>query len=556
MKSIAATCIILGLGLLTTSVLAQSQAANGLRGSSPSTSKDETFRLWGRKLQAGPPPIDPEIFTLAATIPTLDPWLGNYETPFALRFTNYFGAMWWNCIAVYSTDYTDTLTKTDPAVRVPDVTLHTKANRVACMAQSTATYNSFSLPEAQEGYLDVIYGNNPFPPGAVNYTGIVEPTLDAFVLGCGSDVACLQQVAASSQYSPTIMGMIVAKLVYLYSIEDGYNQLGTDDGCVVSCRAYKDTTGYAPVNDPNSQQGASFESRWEPLLEDNGMGFFYRQEHVAAHIGAKAKFRYIPESDRQTRVAADPGYSNKRISESLQVINLMAQLDDTKKVEVEIFDDKLVVANAIFDSFIGKLASSAFVDGDLPAGPNSFVSLERFVNFVSGFLAAELDSAIIAWKEKISYDLVRPTSIIKRFGGNVTTWAPGGVQEFPSENFEAYKRVMPHSEYVSGSACLFEAGEDYIVKYMQELGLSTTFPVTFNPFPAGSSSVEPGVVPAADITLSYSSIEEMATVGSQSRLNGGMHFEASVPAAKALCDDIGTIAADGTVGLYQSAAST
>jgi hypothetical protein len=36
----------------------------------------------------------------------------------------------------------------------------------------------------------------------------------------------------------------------------------------------------APVNDPNREQGGSFEEKWEPPLEDNGEGSFYRQEHV------------------------------------------------------------------------------------------------------------------------------------------------------------------------------------------------------------------------------------------------------------------------------------
>ena len=149
--------------------------------------------------------------------------------------------------------------------------------------------------------------------------------------------------------------------------------------------------------------------------------------------------------------------------------------------------NKLIVGNAIIDSFLGKLISSQFVDPDFPTPLGIFVSLERFVSFISGYLAAEYDATVIAWKEKVAYDLVRPTSVIKKFAGTITTWAPGGIQTFPAENFEAYKRVMPHSEYVSGSACLFQAAEDYIVGYMLEIGLDTTFPVAFPLFEAGAS---------------------------------------------------------------------
>mmetsp|Transcript_27820 Transcript_27820/g.47290 ORF Transcript_27820/g.47290 Transcript_27820/m.47290 type:complete len:563 (+) Transcript_27820:224-1912(+) len=501
-------------------------------------------KVWnyrGRQLQEGPPPIDPEIFVLAISIRPLDKSLAQYEVPLILRFTNYFGANWWNCIAAYSTDYMDTLTKNYPVFRVPDVTLHTKANRVACMAQSISTYTALSLPEAQQDFLDVIWGNNSL---GINYTGIVEAAIDPVLESCGSDVICLQDLAALHSYSPTIMGQIVAKLTYDFSIDDGYNQLGKDYGCVVNCRSYKDTTGYYPTNDPNIVQGTNFEERWEPLLEDNGKGFFYRQEHITPHIGSRAKFRYLSEADRDLRVASDPGYSNKRLSESLQVIELMSNLDDTAKVEVEVFDDKLIVADAIFNSFIGKLIGSGFNDLEFPTtDPTHFVSLERFVNFVSGILASELDAVIIAWKEKVNHDLVRPTSIIKKLGVNITTWTPEGQKEFPSSNFESYKRVMPHSEYPSGSACLFQTLEDYIVSYMNGMGLDPTFPVLFMPFPAGSSKVETGV-PAQTITLAYPSIEAMATAGGQSRLKSGVHFEASVPAAKELCLGIGSIAAE------------
>ena len=63
--------------------------------------------------------------------------------------------------------------------------------------------------------------------------------------------------------------------------------------------------------------------------------------------------------------------------------------------------------------------------------------------------------------------------------------------------------------------------------------------------------MEPGVVPAAPLKLEYASVEEMAAAGSQSRLNGGMHFDDSVPAGKALCKGIGNHAAKGSFELYK-----
>lgn len=416
-----------------------------------------------RKLQG--PPVAPEIFFLAMTVraqsvfhlflatmtnpclmsthfhdapfrlvqnPAINGAIAQYETPIAVRFTNYVAAIWWNCVAFYSEDFKDTLTKEAPAVPVLDTSLHTTGNRLSCMLQAVATYNSLSLPESIPQYMDIVNGNNPF-----GVTFPVDEALDPDVDACASDLDCLKELAESEEYSSAIMGHIVGKLAYDYSIEDGFNQLGTDDGCQVSCRAFKDVTGYQPVNSPYNNDGR--DQFWEPLLEDNGKGFFYRQEHVAAHIGQTAKFRFLPEEERTTRRAERPKYSRRRVDESGKVLELMAELDDIKKMEVESFDDKLVLAGAVVNSFLGAVIALEFEDPVFENAPGTYLTLERLVNYISGFAAMELDTTIMAWKEKVNYDLVRPTSIIKRFRGEVTTWAPGGVQTFPAENFEAYK---------------------------------------------------------------------------------------------------------------------
>lgn len=72
--------------------------------------------------------------------------------------------------------------------------------------------------------------------------------------------------------------------------------------------------------------------------------------------------------------------------------------------------------------------------------------------------------------------------------------------------------------------------------YLTEIGLDPeTFPVAIGPFAAGSSSVEPGLTPASDLTLTYPSIAAMVTAGGESRLDGGMHFDLAVPAGEELC---------------------
>ena len=152
------------------------------------------------------------------------------------------------------------------------------------------------------------------------------------------------------------------------------------------------------------------------------------------------------------------------------------------------------------------------------------------------------------------YDLIRPTSVIKRWEGGeriITTWAKyAGTVDFQATDFEAYKRVMPHSEYPSGSSCLFQGSEEFVDGYLSTIGLNpATFPVAIGPFPVGSSSVEPGMTPAAELTLQYGNMADLNQVGSESRLDGGMHFDAAVPGGQIACSGVAGYVLDGIFAL-------
>ena len=270
-------------------------------------------------------------------------------------------------------------------------------------------------------------------------------------------------------------------------------------------------------------------------------------QKVTPHIGQKAKFRYLPEIERATRIASRPGYSGNLFNEAQAVIQRMAQLDDMKKIQIEQFDNKLIVIGALINGFIGKVLTDSYNDNELGQS-EVILSFERFVHFAQALTAVDYDATVIAWKEKVNYDLVRPTTVIKGYGNTpISTWAPGGTQTFPAADFEAYIRVMPHSEYVSGSACLFQAQEEFIDLYLAIIGLDPTpYPIAFPAVLVGESIVEPGTVPSSDITLTYPNVAVMNTIGSHSRLDGGMHFGASVTGAKQLCSGIAAIGVAGS----------
>ena len=161
--------------------------------------------------------------------------------------------------------------------------------------------------------------------------------------------------------------------------------------CTYNSRRYTDPTNYSPVYEAEDSE---LGKHWRPLLEDNGAGYFTRQEHVAAHIGSLAKPAVLSRKEINERSVADPKYDYD--TEASRVAERMASLTDEKKVLIEFFDNKLAVASAVG----GAVAMKG-------------VSFEHVLNFALGYTTGEYDATLLAWQEKISHDLVRPTTWIQ-----------------------------------------------------------------------------------------------------------------------------------------------
>eukprot|EP00581_Thalassiosira_minuscula_P018407 CAMPEP_0183724520 /NCGR_PEP_ID=MMETSP0737-20130205/17982_1 /TAXON_ID=385413 /ORGANISM="Thalassiosira miniscula, Strain CCMP1093" /LENGTH=129 /DNA_ID=CAMNT_0025955127 /DNA_START=78 /DNA_END=467 /DNA_ORIENTATION=- len=91
---------------------------------------------------------------------------------------------------------------------------------------------------------------------------------------------------------------------------------------------------------------------------------------------------------------------------------------------------------------------------------------------------------------------------------------------------------MPHAEYPSGSACICTA----FAEAMKQITGKDDIGITLSKdFEAGSSKTEPDVTPKQKITLNYNKWSDIALDCGESRLYGGMHFQAAVPAGHDLC---------------------
>ena len=144
----------------------------------------------------------------------------------------------------------------------------------------------------------------------------------------------------------------------------------------------------------------------------------------------------------------------------------------------------------------------------------------------------------------------QPPSFKNKMGDKtINTWSgpfsEKSTKKIKGKNFEAYVRVMPHSEYVSGSGCICNAAYEFTDTWLDKMmGMPNSTQIALPMFPAGSSKVEPGMTPASDIDpIIMENLLELRNACGDSRLDGGMHFAQSVPDSYKLCEGVGVAAA-------------
>lgn len=111
----------------------------------------------------------------------------------------------------------------------------------------------------------------------------------------------------------------------------------------------------------------------------------------------------------------------------------------------------------------------------------------------------------------------------------MTAWGGAGIgtTAIPGSQWRSYLFSSNHPEYPSASAGMCSAFGGALALHFDsdDLGLTLNFP-------KGSSVIEPGVTPAQDITVTFASWSEWVMVCGDSRVWGGLHFEAAVPAGR------------------------
>lgn len=323
--------------------------------------------------------------------------------------------------------------------------------------------------------------------------------------------------------TPVGLGNLAAKGVIKARTNDGSNRLGNEGGLKYHQQPYADYTGYKPVNTPYELRDPS---RWQPAILPKGNGAFAVQQAATPQMRYAKPITYSDPSQFQlpppvTNVHNWADYKGQ-VDE---ILKASANLTDTQKMTAELFNDK-IFSLGVFAGNTGRVAGH--------------LGLEKFVQYVATQETATFDTIVAAWYQKFKYDAVRPFSAVHYVYGDkpVTAWGgpgKGTVHDMPGNEWQSYLQVHDHPDYPSGTASICTSyaqaarlflGSDKIDAVLQR--------------PAGSSLVEPGITPARDITLKWSTWTDFANDCRLSRYWGGVHFLSTVERSGDFAGQFGT----------------
>jgi hypothetical protein len=155
---------------------------------------------------------------------------------------------------------------------------------------------------------------------------------------------------------------------------------------------------------------------------------------------------------------------------------------------------------------------------------------------------ASFDASVAVWNAKRQHDYIRPVSSVHYLFRNlpVIAWAGPyqGTRLIRGRDWQPYQAstfvTPPFAEYVSGHSTFSSAAAEVLKRFTgsDAFGASATIA-------AGSSRIEPGAVPAHNITLSWSTFSAAADQAGLSRRYGGIHFADGDLAGRALGRKVG-----------------
>ncbi|GAA4807816.1 vanadium-dependent haloperoxidase [Lysobacter hankyongensis] len=309
--------------------------------------------------------------------------------------------------------------------------------------------------------------------------------------------------------TPQGVGNVAAAAVIQFRRADGSNQLGDINGGA----PYSDYTGYVPINTPTRIIDPT---RWQPLAVPNGSGGFNVQTFLTPHWGNVKGFGLSRYNQFAVPAPAKLG-TFEFWRQSVEVVAYSATLSDRTKT----------IAEWWADGPGSETPPGTWILFAKQVSDRKGHTLAQDIRMHFALTNAMFDAGIAVWGYKRQYDYARPVTTIHHLFNNRPILAWGGEGQgtkwIQGQNWRPYQIATfitpPFSEHVSGHST-FSASAAEVLKLFTG---SDSFPNSVV-VPAGFSLVEPGVVPAQDVTLSWPTFSAAADEAGISRLYGGIHF--------------------------------
>src|SRR5947208_3481334 len=338
---------------------------------------------------------------------------------------------------------------------------------------------------------------------------------DPLMLSLGYDPAD----RSTDTSTPNGIGNIATRAVLDLHHHDGANQLGDEPGGVAGV-SYSDYTGYVAANEPMEIR-LPFDpatvhdpSAWQPLRYLDGTGTLVTQGFVGAQWQHVTTFAVGPGSLRSASGPARYGSPEYR-AQAQALLDISAGLTDEQKMIAEYWaDEPRSELPPGYWNLFAQYVSRRDHHGDDEHG------LERDAKLFFALANAVSDGGCCAWANKRAFNSVRPITAIRMLfrGRPVRAWAGPyqGTKLIDGAAWFPYQPTTfptpPFPEYSSGHSNFSAAAAEILRLFTHSDGFGGS--VTL---PAGSSKVEPGLVPSRDVTLSWATFSDAADQAAMSR---------------------------------------
>jgi ferredoxin len=260
---------------------------------------------------------------------------------------------------------------------------------------------------------------------------------------------------------------------------------------------------------------------------------------------ARALYKAVPGHDKRLLVLEGGGHGTSLVEFGDQAPRVRRQL--ARFLQATLGDLEKTIAYYWADGPGSELPPGHWAMIAAAASRAAGTSLDGNVKLFFALGNGLLDASIATWKAKRVQDTVRPITYIRWLyaGKKVKGWAgPGkGIITEDGSAWIPYQEpgivTPPFAEYTSGHSAFSGASSQVFVQFAGTDVFKAALSITIA---AGSSTIEPNLVPAAATTLSFKSFTDAANQAGLSRRYGGIHFAQADKNGRTLGSQIGNAA--------------